>query len=229
MNYKIDFHDGFKNNIKNDLIKLNLFAFTLAEVLITLGIIGIIAAMVVPTLINNVQTAQYQNAWKKAYSNFNQAFNLIKNENGGTIKGAFTTANDFRDLFSEKMAYIKKCDSTESQGGCWNMRGGYRLDTGAQYGTDAWWFNSSYNPSIVLKDGSAIFFDVYTPAYTCNNSGGYPYCARVYLDTNGLKPPNTFGKDIFKIYVWENHLTLDGNGSVCDGQGENCSSYYLIN
>ena len=42
------------------MIKKN--AFTLAEVLITLGIIGIVAAITIPTLINNVQDAQYKTA-----------------------------------------------------------------------------------------------------------------------------------------------------------------------
>ncbi len=41
--------------------------FTLAEVLITLGIIGIIAAMTIPTLLQNTDEAQLKTAWKKAY------------------------------------------------------------------------------------------------------------------------------------------------------------------
>ena len=41
-------------------------AFTLAEVLITLGIIGVVAAMTMPTLLNSTQGAQYRTAYKKA-------------------------------------------------------------------------------------------------------------------------------------------------------------------
>ena len=48
-------------------------AFTLAEVLITLTIIGVVAAMTMPTLINNTNGAQFKTAYKKALSVLNQA------------------------------------------------------------------------------------------------------------------------------------------------------------
>ena len=48
-------------------------AFTLAEVLITLAIIGVVAAMTMPTLINNTKGAQFKTAYKKALSVLNQA------------------------------------------------------------------------------------------------------------------------------------------------------------
>ncbi len=50
--------------------------FTLAEVLITLGIIGVVAAMTMPTLINSTQGAQYKAAYKKALSALSQAVTL---------------------------------------------------------------------------------------------------------------------------------------------------------
>ena len=49
-----------------------LTAFTLAEVLITLGIIGVVAAMTLPTLINNAQNKQLEVAFKKSYSALSQ-------------------------------------------------------------------------------------------------------------------------------------------------------------
>ena len=47
--------------------------FTLAEVLITLGIIGVVAAMTMPTLINSTQGAQYKTAFKKSLTVLSQA------------------------------------------------------------------------------------------------------------------------------------------------------------
>ena len=44
------------------------FGFTLAEVLITLGIIGVVAAMTIPTLISNTNGAQFKTGFKKALS-----------------------------------------------------------------------------------------------------------------------------------------------------------------
>ena len=51
-------------------------AFTLAEVLITLGIIGVVAAMTMPTLINQTNGAQYKAAYKKALSAISQGVTL---------------------------------------------------------------------------------------------------------------------------------------------------------
>ena len=51
-------------------------AFTLAEVLITLGIIGVVAAMTMPTLINQTNGAQYRAAYKKALSAISQGVTL---------------------------------------------------------------------------------------------------------------------------------------------------------
>ena len=52
------------------------FGFTLAEVLITLGIIGVVAAMTMPTLINQTNGAQYKAAYKKALSAISQGVTL---------------------------------------------------------------------------------------------------------------------------------------------------------
>ena len=52
---------------------IGMAGFTLAEVLITLGIIGVVAAMTMPTLINSTQGAQYKTAYKKALSVLSQA------------------------------------------------------------------------------------------------------------------------------------------------------------
>ncbi len=49
------------------------FGFTLAEVLITLGIIGIVAAMTVPVLISNTNGAKFRSQYKKTVSTLNQA------------------------------------------------------------------------------------------------------------------------------------------------------------
>ena len=52
-------------------------AFTLAEVLITLGIIGVVAAMTLPSLINNIQSKQLEAGLKKQYSIISQVFDYM--------------------------------------------------------------------------------------------------------------------------------------------------------
>lgn len=68
-----------KNNLKMiRKIHLNSKGFTLAEVLITLGIIGIIAAMTLPTLIQKYKNQVVETRLKKFYTTFNQAIQLAE-------------------------------------------------------------------------------------------------------------------------------------------------------
>lgn len=60
--------------------KRSRFAFTLAEVLITLGIIGIVAAMTIPTLTQRYREKVLINRLKDTYSIFSQAYKLAVNE-----------------------------------------------------------------------------------------------------------------------------------------------------
>ena len=66
----------------------NLYTgFTLAEVLITLGIIGVVAAMTIPTLIANTRSAQYRSAFKKTVSTLSQAARLSQSMYGYDYAG----------------------------------------------------------------------------------------------------------------------------------------------
>ena len=58
-------------------------AFTLAEVLITLGIIGVVAAMTLPALIQKNNAKSLEVAFKKAYSNLYNAFNQTEDRPDG--------------------------------------------------------------------------------------------------------------------------------------------------
>ena len=60
-------------------------AFTLAEVLITLGIIGVVAAMTLPAVITNVQKKVVENQIKVFNSTINNAFKMAQAEYGGTF------------------------------------------------------------------------------------------------------------------------------------------------
>ena len=71
MNKKVGLiQQSIKRKVKNYDKK---FGFTLAEVLITLGIIGVVAAMTIPTLIANTNSAKFRAQFKKTLSTLNQA------------------------------------------------------------------------------------------------------------------------------------------------------------
>lgn len=61
--------------------------FTLAEVLITLGIIGVVAAMTIPTLIANTRSQQYRSSYKKAMSTLSQASRMAQARYGFDYAG----------------------------------------------------------------------------------------------------------------------------------------------
>ena len=69
------------------------FAFTLAEVLITLGIIGIIAAMTIPTVITNYKKQEVQTKLSKIYSVMNEAIRQSELENGNIIEWDWTLSH----------------------------------------------------------------------------------------------------------------------------------------
>ena len=91
--------------------------FTLAEVLITLGIIGVVAAMTMPTLMNSTQGAQYKTAYKKALSAISQAIVLnvaLDDYNLADTVSNSTAANtqSLYTMFRNRMNVVKTASGT---------------------------------------------------------------------------------------------------------------------
>ena len=70
-------------------------AFTLAEVLITLGIIGVVAALTLPTIINKAQSMILKNQFRKAYSTLHNAINLVQVQNGAPLACYYWAENPY--------------------------------------------------------------------------------------------------------------------------------------
>lgn len=75
-------------------IKRKKLGFTLAEVLITLGIIGVVAALTIPVLMNGFIKNQIGTRLQKTYSMIYQAIKLSENDNGTTNTWDYGTTND---------------------------------------------------------------------------------------------------------------------------------------
>ncbi len=84
-------------------------AFTLAEVLITLGIIGVVAAMTMPTLVNNIKYHSYDNAKRKVLNSIGEAGKLLAIE--GDLNGAADAEDFVKNRLSKKLSIAKMCDS----------------------------------------------------------------------------------------------------------------------
>lgn len=223
--------------------------FTLAEILITLGIIGIVAAMTIPTILNNILDAQLKTAWKKEYSMFSQAVSQAANDNGGSLKGIWTTdttamGDSLINTFSDYLKFARKCYSRdfvsapEQTNKCWHstsgslaahyMKGNILNGYGNDYG------NASGG---ILNDGTLILFYGFQGVVGDGTCPG-PLCTTtIYVDVNGYKKPNIVGKDIFRIYVLENSIKPYGAAGdttyplstdcASTGFGFGCSAKYL--
>ena len=117
-----------KCNIKRPCTPVHR-AFTLAEVLITLGIIGVVAAMTIPTLINDYEKKETVTALQKMYSTINQAVKISEIENG-SMTGWGSPATDFDSTQSKDwwntyfvpysdLSVLKTCNSS-NWADCWS-------------------------------------------------------------------------------------------------------------
>ena len=169
--------------------------FTLAEVLITLGIIGVVAAMTMPTLIKHYQQHETVNRLKETYSILYNAVRMSETENGllenWEIPNTNWDANTYikgKTFFEQYLKpYIKiakECKYLSNE--CWADK--YIRPNGV---VDESYFSASKNKTygMVLANGSVIGF---FPRST--------FC-EIYIDLNGKKGPNKFGKDAFNIVI----------------------------
>jgi len=171
------------------------FGFTLAEVLITLGIIGVVAAMTMPTLINATQGAQYKAAYKKALSAISQAVTL----NLALEDVDFAQTSEAGTAPDEGSYSIYKILNTRMNVVKINTTGttGYAIFDG----TDQWTQTTGNNYTFFLNDGVTFSFPNTVYACTKNEDGTFngqpgdnPDLCRGFIDVNGQKGPNKLVK-----------------------------------
>ncbi len=206
-------------------------AFTLSEVLITLGIIGVVVAITMPVLINRYQERVTVTKVKKFYSMINQAFLLSVKDNGyanewnvGDGRNA-TTANQFASYIKPYLKIVRDCGTSS---GCLAYKESPKMlnNTSTFYNYDT---NSNYY-KMVLADGSYIFLRGAIDKYCQTNDVGISNtCGFVAFDINGGKEPNTVGKDIFVVYITP--FTVKTSPQTCDktSEGWSCLAYILKN
>lgn len=164
----------------------NRKAFTLAEVLITLGIIGIVAAITIPALISSYNKSVVETRLKGFYSNINQAILMSEKDNGdkGTWDTIATpTSTDVRIWYNQYLApYLKTTDIKDSNSGnsiiCYFPDGSL-----LSIGKLSWIFfpkASDYDPNISYKilNGKTNFTFGFWPSDTSQyhyNKGVEPY------------------------------------------------------
>ena len=217
-------------------------AFTLAEVLITLGVIGIAAAMTLPALIGKWKEKELATRARKAYSIIEQAIQLAQNNYGtpGDNAGLFDLDKSSEEVTKEFAKYFngaRFCEAGSSAKGCtdvhYNIKYNGKLeDTNGNTAGNPVMYN---NPRIRLNDGTIlalIQYDTVSIPETCmiyNSDGSLQYddagnlitrdCTRhyraiIYFDTNSSLPPNQFGRDAFAISIFDNKIEPNSWSSI---------------
>ena len=179
-----------------------LAAFTLAEVLITLGIIGVVSAMTVPTLMQNYQRQSYVTQLHKVYNEMSQALLRYQTDkNAVNLREAgLTSANAVNSFITTYLKVVKDCgnDFSACFGSDYKKINGTSLSFGEA---------SSAAGVFVLAGGQSI-------AIFSRNSDSQQYSnsiATILVDVNGKKGPNIQGRDFYQMDIY----STDG-GPVID-------------
>ena len=188
---------------------IHLAAFTLSEVLITLGVIGVVAALTMPSLIANYQRTLWLNQLKKTYATLNEGFRQIMVNDGCTdmlcsglvaefdagVPAAFQYAI-YNDENRNKIITTFKLSDVQTESLYSNTDSKYNYFIRYLNGKDAHFkYPIGSNNSFIgtTPDGAFVSFGKTT-------FWGYQFPI-LYFDTNGLKGPNIFGRDIFSGYL----------------------------
>lgn len=167
-------------------------AFTLAEVLITLGIIGVVAMMTIPTLVQKYRENVLMAQFKKSYATVANGFRLSEIDNGDMKDWPIGPQMNIEEYWT---IYIKPYFNSPQI--CINESDcGYSYVDRVKW-SGLWWSLETNESRILFKlvDGTVIFL----PNYTTDNNDRPSYVNYFYIDVNGAKKPNKLCYDVFKF------------------------------
>lgn len=181
-----------KNIYFDALILPKRIGFTLAEVLITLGIIGVLAAMTIPALITAYEKHQVVTKLQKAISVMNQAYKQSFDDVGepsDTESAGMGSSAYFETYWAP---YVKTAVICNTYSDC-----GYSTNTpfyqpGGKNDTIAV-TNANARTAFYTMDGILYI------AYTTSGSSQSDYTKYIIVDINGGRNPNKFGRDVFVL------------------------------
>ncbi len=205
---------------------MNRKAFTLAEVLITLAIIGVVAALTIPIVVKNYQKTQTVTKLKKAYSIISQAYNNSQAENGmyqTWDKASDLGATEYFNRYWKPYLKAQKICSTYSD--C-----GYKNSTP--------WTYANGNPdgiNVVSPGARTTFLTPDGILFVIFAIGGSEGATvdYIYVDLNGAKGPNVWGRDSFAFtrtdkgvmfYCYNNSVASIKSNCSKTGHGGCCAA-----
>ena len=178
-------------------------AFTLAEVLITLGIIGVVAALTLPTIINKIKHKELESGFQKAYSTFSQGIINMKREDGEGLAKYYAYYNPDTQTNPNAGEFFKKFyqySGVKVIGKC-----NYKNITIKNYTKNAEAKSYCIHNSGKV-DGSCSYVDLAEELSNGMCSALTITASTIFIivDSNGMKGPNLLGHDIFFFKVDKN-------------------------
>lgn len=189
--------------------------FTLVEMLLTLTIIGVIASITIPSLINDTDSTEYKALYKKTYYTLAETTKTLIQDNAGSLNGVWANGdtdavvNSYRTHLTSTKMCTKGNVITE---GCWHSSM-YNYNGEIYPSMPAF---SSGSSGTVLENGMLLLSFENQVHSTCKPLS---YCARndftcqknnvcgsLLIDINGIKSPNKMGVDIFYYAIFTDSL-----------------------
>ena len=192
-------------------------AFTLAEVLITLGIIGVVAALTLPALINNYEKSIVETRMQKFYTNINAALKLSIVENGDMVDWAFPqnyydadgSEKFFNMYLKNNLQYLKTVSRVTTS---WPTNGiEVDLNDGSAFVLSGTWI--TYYPNANKKQRSGV--DSFIFIINKNGNSVIPHGNELKLSENTLKKVND--------------VSYSCNGNTHRDYNRSCAAYIMQN
>ena len=178
--------------------------FTLAEVLITLGIVGVIAALTTPTLIASTKNQSNAAKLSKTVSTVENALGaMVANEGVDSIDetaawAVLDSASEFTDELNNYLpGSYNDSDSFYDEGTTIKFLSGT-----AATGNDI--PDAEGRMIYVLKNGAVLFLDPTELPELTETNMNILNAGSIYVDVNGTEAPNMWGRDIFAYKIATN-------------------------
>ncbi|MCM1339841.1 MAG: type II secretion system GspH family protein [Muribaculaceae bacterium] len=207
---------------------MRLKGFTLAEVLITLGIIGVVAAMTIPNLINRNQKRIIETNLKETYSILSQMMKMAENDDI-LIDTAIPDSMAGMKLWFETYMkpYVKYGNVCYYTKGCWHSKNPTKMLNGGTTRANITGIGvGSESITVSLLNGANLSIDgdlasVIKSDFGVETDGKSSIV--VYIDANGNNGPNIIGKDIYIAIFVNGQLVPAGKDVSSDAVNTNCS------
>ena len=190
--------------------------FTLAEVLITLGIIGVVAALSAPALVQSANSAKVGPSLSKAVASFENANQLMLTEQGSSsisgLMGSHLSLKgygSYGDKLSQYLKIVRDESGNAPSYTQYNDNAGYTPGTG----------NGPWSHYAFYADDNMIYYIITDYKRAAGGYANIPsnqLIGQVYIDINGKAKPNKQAKDIFRFYLYNDGTLRPFGGKAFD-------------